>query len=105
MKNEFHMDVKGFHNDNSREFNNKVVENFLNDKEIKHVVNVSYTPKQSGIALRVNRTIIETAESMIYLRFNLPLLLWHESMKTTTNVTNGTDLFKFSGQIRTEIKD
>ncbi|GFR21424.1 integrase catalytic domain-containing protein [Trichonephila clavata] len=48
-----------------------------------------YTPQQNEIAERENRTIVESARSMIYAT-NLPLKLWTEAVNTSVYVLNRT---------------
>lgn len=45
-------------------------------------MNVAYTPQQNRIAERENRIIVEAARSIIYVKSDLPLLLWAKDTNT-----------------------
>jgi hypothetical protein len=50
---------------------------------------VPYTPKQNGIAERLNRTIVDKARCML-LSSNLPKSFWTEAVTTATFLINGS---------------
>lgn len=90
VENQFDEKIKEIHSDGGREYINKDVETFLNNKGIKFSVNIPYTPEQNGIAERENRTFLEAARSMIYSNSDLPLFVWAEAMNTAVDVINRT---------------
>ena len=103
IENQFNENIKAIHSDNGGEFKNRHIEIFLNNKGIKHSLNVPYTPEQNGIAERENRTICEAARSMIYSKPDLPLFLWAEAMNTAVNVLNRTGPTKQAGKTPYEL--
>jgi IS30 family transposase len=64
-KNEFDAKVKKIRCDNGTEFKNTQVEDYIDEEGIKHEFSASYTPQQSGVAERKNRTLIEVARIML----------------------------------------
>jgi transposase InsO family protein len=61
----FDAKVKKIRSDNSTEFKNTQVEDFLDKEVIKHEFLAPYTPQQNGIAKRKNCTPIEMARTML----------------------------------------
>ena len=47
-----------------------------------------FTPEQSGLADRENRTLVEAACSMLHSKEDLPRKLWVETVNTATYVIN-----------------
>jgi transposase InsO family protein len=64
-QNEFDAKVKKIRNDNGSEFKNTQVEDYLDQKGIKHEFLAHYTPQQNGVAERKNRTLIESVRTML----------------------------------------
>jgi transposase InsO family protein len=54
VQNEFDVKVKKIRSDNSTEFKNTQVEDFLGEESIKHEFSAPYTPQQNGVARRKN---------------------------------------------------
>jgi transposase InsO family protein len=54
VQNEFDVKVKKIRSDNSTEFKNTQVEDFLGEESIKHEFLAPYTPQQNGVARRKN---------------------------------------------------
>jgi transposase InsO family protein len=52
--------------DRGIEFYNKMFQNFLDKKNIKHELTCVYTPKQNGVVEKDNRMILESTRSMIH---------------------------------------
>jgi transposase InsO family protein len=64
-QNKFDAKVKKIRSDNNTEYKNTQVEDFLDEKCIKHEFSAPYTPQQNGLAERKNRTLIEMARTML----------------------------------------
>jgi transposase InsO family protein len=64
-QNEFDVKVKRIRSDNSTEFKNTQVEDYLDEEGIKHEFLAPYTPQQNGVAEIKNRTLIEMARTML----------------------------------------
>ena len=64
-ENEFELKLKKVRSDNGSEFNNTKVEDFCDEKGIKHEFSTKYTPEQNGLVERKNRTLIDMARSML----------------------------------------
>jgi transposase InsO family protein len=61
-QNGFDAKVKKIRSDNSSEFKNIQVEDYLDQEGIKHEFLALYTPQQNGVAKRKNRTLIESGK-------------------------------------------
>ncbi|KAI3820245.1 hypothetical protein L1987_07789 [Smallanthus sonchifolius] len=79
--------VRRIRSDNGTEFKNNVMELFSLKKGIHHEVSAPYTPQQNGVAERKNRTLIETARTML-LDAKLPITFWAEAVNTACHVLN-----------------
>jgi transposase InsO family protein len=64
-QNEFDVKVKKIRSDNGSEFKNTQVEDYHDQEDIKHEFLAPYTPQQIGVAERKNRTLIESARTML----------------------------------------
>jgi hypothetical protein len=64
-KNEFELKLKNVRNNNGSEFKNTNVEEFCDEKGLKHEFSTTYTLEQNGVVERKNRTLIEMARSML----------------------------------------
>ncbi len=60
---------------------------FCTSKGIVHQLTNPYTPEQNGTAERLNRTLIESAKSMLF-HAGLPLQFWAEAVNTATYLHN-----------------
>nr|GEW98177.1 ribonuclease H-like domain-containing protein [Tanacetum cinerariifolium] len=73
--------------DNGTEFKNSEMNQFCQMKEIKREFSVARTPQQNGVAKKKNRTLIETARSMLADSL-LPTTFWAEVVNTACYVQN-----------------
>ena len=79
--------LKILRSDNGGEYRSKEFTKFCADKGIIQQFTCPYTPEQNGVAERLNRTLIESARSMIY-HANLPLHFWAEACTTAVYIHN-----------------
>ncbi|KAI3676360.1 hypothetical protein L1987_85966 [Smallanthus sonchifolius] len=79
--------VRRIRNDNGIEFKNNLMELFCLKKGIRHKLSAPYTPQQNGVAERKNRTLIETAWTMLS-DAKLPVTFWSEAVNTACHVLN-----------------
>ena len=73
--------VKVVRSDNGGEYTSKEFASYCAEKGIVHQFNNSYCPEQNGIAESLNRTIMESATSMIH-HADLPIPFWAEAINT-----------------------
>jgi transposase InsO family protein len=92
-QNEFDIKVKKIRSDNDTEFKNTQVEDFLDEKGIKHEFLAHYTPQQNGVAERKNRTLIAMARTMLD-EYKTPDRFWAEAVNTVCHATNRLYLHK-----------
>ena len=76
-ENEFELKVKKVRSDNGSEFRNTRVEEWCDEKGIKHEFSTKYTPEQNGLVERKNRTLIDMARSMLS-EYNVSDSFWAE---------------------------
>nr|GEU49822.1 putative ribonuclease H-like domain-containing protein [Tanacetum cinerariifolium] len=79
--------VKIIRCDNATEFKNKVMDNFCREKGIKRHNSVARTPLQNGATERRNKTLIETAITML-ADSKLPTTFWAKAVSTAFYVQN-----------------
>lgn len=82
--------IKVLRMDGGGEFVNKNLGTFFNERGIKSVCTVPYTPEQNGAVERENRTVVEAARSMLYSMDDAKekLFLWAEAVNTAVHVLN-----------------
>ena len=73
--------------DNGGEYVSTDFQEYLKSKGIQHELTVPYSPQQNGIAERMNRTLMESARSMM-LHANLPNRFWAEAIATAAYLRN-----------------
>ncbi|KAK9073828.1 hypothetical protein SSX86_006422 [Deinandra increscens subsp. villosa] len=73
--------------DNGTEFKNAKMAAFCDSLGIIHEFSAPYTPQQNGVAERKNRTLIETARTLL-ADANLPIKFWSEAVYTACYVLN-----------------
>ena len=79
--------IKVLRSDNGGEYLSKEFNDFLSSKGIKRQLTVPRTPEQNGVAERKNRTIQETARSMLHAA-GLPDSFWAEAVLTAVILRN-----------------
>lgn len=90
-------EVRRLRTDCGKEFCNKDVKKFLLSKSIKHELTTPRAPEQNGYIERQNRTVIESAKSMLHAR-QLPLYLWGEATAAAVHVRNRTGTDTLNGK-------
>lgn len=89
VANKFGRPLKTIRSDNGREYENKEVRQYLESRGIVHETTAPYTPQQNGKAERENRTIVESARTMIHAK-NVPVKFWAEAVNCAVYVLNRT---------------
>jgi transposase InsO family protein len=79
-QNQFDFGIKKVRSDNGLEFKNARIDEFCDDKGIKHEFSSKYTLEQNGIFERKNRTLIDMARSML-AEYNVSDSYWAEAIK------------------------
>ena len=87
IDNKFGKPMKVLRTDNGRGYCNHEMKRYLEARGIELVNTALYTPQQNGKAERDNRTIIESAGTMLTAK-KLPLSLWAEAVGTVVTVLN-----------------
>jgi transposase InsO family protein len=86
-QNEFNLRIKKIRRDNGSEFKNTQVDDFLDEKGIKHEFSAPYAPQQNGVAERKNRTLIEMARTMLD-EYKTSDRFWAEAVNTACHAIN-----------------
>lgn len=89
VSNKFGRPMKILRSDNGLEFCNRKMNEYLTTYGIKKENTAPFTPQQNGKVERDNRTISESARTMIHAK-NLPLSLWAEAVNTAVYILNRT---------------
>ena len=76
-----------FRTDNGGEYTSKKFEEFLKSEGIRLECTIPKTPEQNGVAERLNRTLVESARSML-LHARLPHEFWAEAISTAVYIRN-----------------
>jgi hypothetical protein len=92
-QNQFEFDIKKVRSDNGLEFKNARIDEYCDDKSIKHEFSFKYTPEQNRIVERKNRTIIDMARSML-AEYNVSDSYWAEAIDTACNTSNKLYCYK-----------
>ena len=87
LENQSSFKVRYVRSDNGSEFVNSTTENFFKLKGIEHQKTVPYTPQQNGAAERLNRTIKEKANAMLF-EANLSIDFWPDAVETASFIRN-----------------
>ena len=81
--------IKMLRTDNGTEYLNSKFEEYMKAQGVRHQTTVPYTPQQNGVAERWNRTLLETARSLIHgAGPNVPQSLWGEAVAAATLIRN-----------------
>jgi transposase InsO family protein len=86
-QNQFEFDIKKVRSDNESEFKNARIDEYCDDKGIKHEFSSKYTPEQNCIVERKNRTLIDMARSML-AECNVSDSYWAEAINTACHASN-----------------
>ncbi|KMQ84831.1 retrotransposon ty1-copia subclass [Lasius niger] len=89
VRNKFSRSITTLRIDNGREYINNSMKQFLTNHGIQLETTAPHTPEQNGRSERDNRTIVESALTMLEEK-NLPRFLWAEAVNTAVYVINRT---------------
>ena len=73
--------------DNGGEYLSSAFQNYLKERGIRHELTVPHSPQQNGVSERMNRTLVESARSMI-AHAGLSNIFWAEAISTAAYVRN-----------------
>jgi transposase InsO family protein len=91
--NEFDAKVNKIRSDNDSEFKNTKVEDFVDEKGIKHEFSAPYTHQQNEMSERKNRTLIEMVRTMLD-EYKISDQFWVEAINMACHTTNRLYLHK-----------
>ena len=79
--------LKTLRTDNGGEYTSKKFSDYLKSEGIRHELTIPKTPEQNGVAERLNRTLVESARSMM-LDAKLSHEFWAEAVSTAVYLRN-----------------
>lgn len=87
IKTQFNAVVKVLKSDRGGEYMSNAFQQHLRDEGIVHRRTIANTPQQNGKAERMNRTLVESAKSMLHAA-GLSYAFWEEAILTAVHVRN-----------------
>ena len=80
----------GIRTDNAKEFLSKEIKQWLTRRGIVHELSAPYSPESNGKAERLNRTLMDTARSIMATAKHIPRYqkLWAEFVNTANYLRN-----------------
>ena len=87
VSNECESSIATLRSDNGGEYLSEEFESYLTSKGIHHELSAPYSPAQNGVAERINRTLMESARSMMS-QAGLPESYWAEAVATAAYLRN-----------------
>lgn len=87
ISNKFGRSMRKLKSDHGGEYIGDDMKEYLKSRGITSEKSAPYTPEQNGFIERDNRTIVESARTMIHAK-SLPVNLWEEAVKTAVYVLN-----------------
>ena len=88
--------VKVLRSDNGGEYCSMAFQEYMKQHGIVHQTTVPYSPAQNDVAERMNRTLVETARSMMS-HSKVPTEFWAEAVNTATYVRNRSPTTSLKG--------
>ncbi|GJZ00606.1 putative ribonuclease H-like domain-containing protein, partial [Tanacetum coccineum] len=94
--------VKIMRSDNGTKFKNRDMLEFCGNKGIKQEYSNARTPRQNGVAERMNKTLIEAARTMLADSL-LPTTFWEEAISTACYIFNKVRVTKLQNKTPYEL--
>ena len=94
--------VKRIRSDNGGEYTSEEFKKYCKDHGIIMENTIPYTPQQNGVSERMNRTVMETARSLLH-HAGLPLTFWAEAVSTAVYVRNRSPTSSLNGKTPYEV--
>ncbi|GAU33702.1 hypothetical protein TSUD_148530 [Trifolium subterraneum] len=94
--------IKVLRIDGGGEYTSKEFENYCKDQGIIHEVTSPYTPQHNGLAERRNRSILDTARSMVKQK-GLPHRFWGEAVSTAVYILNRSPTNRLIDKVPEEV--
>lgn len=87
LKTERGLAVDTLRSDGGGEYISNELKSWMQQMGIRHEKSAPYTPQQSGVAERYNRTLMECTRCLLYGR-DVPLFLWAEAVQHANYIKN-----------------
>ncbi|KAK8942810.1 hypothetical protein KSP39_PZI009563 [Platanthera zijinensis] len=99
---EFNTHIALIRSDHGTEFDSLLMQEFCQSEGIRHTFSAPRTPQQNGVAERKNRTLIESATTLL-TDAHLPLSFWAKAVNTSNYVLNRSLIHKLKGKTPYEL--
>ncbi|KAK8957907.1 hypothetical protein KSP39_PZI000068 [Platanthera zijinensis] len=99
---EFNTHIALIRSDHGTEFDSLLMLEFCQKEGIRHTFSAPRTPQQNGVVERKNRTLIESATTLL-TDAHLPLTFWAEAVNTSNYVLNRSLIHKLKGKTPYEL--
>ena len=96
VKNQFGKTVNVLRSDNGGEYKSRLFADYLKEEGVIHQTTVPENPAQNGTAERMNRTILETARSVM-CHAKVPQKFWAEAVNTAVYLRNRSPTTSLNG--------
>jgi transposase InsO family protein len=87
VENQSHKRIKVLRTDNGGEYISHQMQSFLKENGIEWQPTAPHTPEHNGVAERMNRTLLDTARTML-IEANLDNKFWAEAVNTAAYIIN-----------------
>ncbi|KAK8930658.1 hypothetical protein KSP39_PZI016172 [Platanthera zijinensis] len=99
---EFNTHIALIRSDHGTEFDSLLMQEFCQNEGIRHTFSAPRTPQQNGVVERKNRTLIESATTLL-TDAHLPLTFWAEAVNTSNYVLNRSLIHKLKDKTPYEL--
>ena len=99
---EANLSVRKIRSDNGTKFKNAILNEFYTEKGISRQYSAPRTPQQNGVVERKNKTLVETARTMLN-KAKLPLYFCAEAINIACYTQNCTLINKYHNKTSFEI--
>ncbi|KAJ8891086.1 hypothetical protein PR048_010595 [Dryococelus australis] len=90
--------IKQFLSENGGEFFSCAIREVLRENRTKQRLTMPYTPEQNGCSERENRTLVETACTIMHAHGNIPQVLWAKMVNIASYILNRTGPSSIDGK-------
>jgi transposase InsO family protein len=102
LRQQYNSSIKTLRSDNGTEYIAAVIQSYCTENGILREFSAPYTPSQNGIVERKNRSIIETASTLL-LESGFSPSYWDFAVKTAVHIQNRTPHTKLNGKTPHEL--
>eukprot|EP00253_Pinus_taeda_P015766 PITA_15766 len=87
IENDAQSHIGSIRTNNGKEYTSNEFENYLSQHGIKHQTTVPYNPQLNGVAKRMNRTILNIVQSVLFFK-NVKIMFWDDVILFVSDIKN-----------------